>query len=566
MSAGPPAKRQTLRPWRWREQKPQLTLLTTLAAIVVASAAYQFRLGVYTDPLWLMDLCGRLLDGQTAYVDFLENSPPIAILIYMPPVLAARLFGSATEPLLVVYVEILAGAGLAACAWLLRKAGRLADVGWPGALAAAAALLMLPDYMFGQRDHIVLILALPWLTQIALRARGLETTRLAEILVGLAAGPIFAIRPQYALSFALVLAYLGWRQGFRAAVSFPEVSAAVAAAAASVVVSLYFFPYYLKVMLPIILDVYVRDSFELSFLFFNPVAVGSVLLLVGLSTWRRQLRSETLAVVALLAALGDFAGFFEQGKSIAYHCYPCVALLFVAIVTAARNRIASLEAAALATLAFLAAVYLLGAYRFETAFWYEHITIVYVCVAVFGIIAFVLTALNFGRERIPILGLAVAFAGVGFAWWVFHFEWRSEPFFLDEVRALAPNPRVAVVASFGELGHPLTSRVHGRWSLSVIALMITDSVSNIVANTPLDAAALAKLEKYKSLEEARFLADVAKNPPDAVIVDEDWARRNFNSADFESWLSSNYVRRDFAISIKYRLPEYFELYVRSKPS
>src|SRR5208282_4931061 len=119
----------------------RLAFSAVATLIVILAVANQIRLGVYTDPLWLMVLCDRLLDGQTAYADFFENSPPLAILLYMPPVLLARTLGVAREPLFVGYVFALAGASLAASWWILVKSGRFADVGWSGALAALASLL-----------------------------------------------------------------------------------------------------------------------------------------------------------------------------------------------------------------------------------------------------------------------------------------------------------------------------------------------------------------------------------------------------------------------------------------
>ncbi len=152
-------------------------LSLSLLAIFAVAIANQIHLGVYTDPLWLMELCRRLLEGQTAYVDFLENSPPFAILIYMPPVLVSHFFGVDQDHAFVAYVAIAALASLSASAWILRTAGQIALIGRLPALTAAAALLVLPDYMYGQRDHIALILALPWLASMGLRASGRDPSR-----------------------------------------------------------------------------------------------------------------------------------------------------------------------------------------------------------------------------------------------------------------------------------------------------------------------------------------------------------------------------------------------------
>ena len=127
------------------------TLWLALGAIALAAFAYQLRLGVYTDPLWLMICCERWLDGQTAYVDFLENSPPAAILVYLPPVVVARWLGVAREPLFVAYVLVVVGLCVGLCARLLSSAWKAGRIGAPTLLGAAAVLLLAPDYAFGQR-------------------------------------------------------------------------------------------------------------------------------------------------------------------------------------------------------------------------------------------------------------------------------------------------------------------------------------------------------------------------------------------------------------------------------
>ncbi|MGD0640384.1 MAG: hypothetical protein ABSC22_06520, partial [Roseiarcus sp.] len=171
-------------------------LWSTLVAVTLATFATQFRLGVYAGPLWLTTCCERWLDGQTAYVDFLENSPPAAILRYLPPVAAAKWLAVAREPVFVIYVFAIVAGCLWACARLLSGPRFAGKIGAPTLVGAAAALLLAPDYAFGQRDHLALPLALPFLTVLALRAEGEVVSRAAAP----AAGLVCAVRPHYALA------------------------------------------------------------------------------------------------------------------------------------------------------------------------------------------------------------------------------------------------------------------------------------------------------------------------------------------------------------------------------
>jgi hypothetical protein len=46
--------------------------------------------GTTPDVSWLITICERILDGETAYVDIIETTPPVPLLLYMPGVAFAR--------------------------------------------------------------------------------------------------------------------------------------------------------------------------------------------------------------------------------------------------------------------------------------------------------------------------------------------------------------------------------------------------------------------------------------------------------------------------------------------
>ncbi len=504
-----------------------------LAVIAVAALVSQIRLGVSTDPLWLMLLCDRLLDGQIAYLDFLENSPPFAILIYMPPVLAARAFRVAREPMLLAYVFGLSGVSLGFCGWLLARAGRFADVGKAGALAATASLLLLPSYTFGQRDHIVLILALPWLTLMGPRGSGERPVGWAALIAGTAAGMTFAIRPHYALSFALVLTYVGWRRGFLRLLRYAEVDAAVVSALASVAVSAVFFPYYVTRMLPIVNDLYIPFRFPLDVLIAQPPVLAWALLFAALVIWREPLKKSHFAMCAVAASIGALCAHLLQGKGYPYQCYIAVALQFVAFSIASKSVTAKpiVMAAAAAVFALLWFAFL------EPGHAYLRRPVEILALAILLCLATLSGAtMRIASGPIRLGGAAIAFAALGMGYASFEFGWRSPPF-LEEVRQLGPKPKIAMIAAFGELAHPLLSRVDGEWSQSEVSLLLTDDVAWALKQRRPNEPDDRHLARYRTLEREIFLADVARTPPDAVIVNETWvAETDFEDASVKRWL------------------------------
>jgi hypothetical protein len=525
-SRSPPGHASSL---AWDAARDRMIVPLVLAGIGLAAVVIQLRLGVYTDELWLMLLCDRLLDGQVAYRDFIENSPPAAILLYMPPVALARLLGVAREPVLLAYVVAVIGLSFAFCWRILASAGCSAKVGSPGAIVGLAALLLLPDYEFGQRDHIAVALAMPLLTALGIRACGGVNAPRAAIGAGALAGLVCAIRPHYALAFALAFAFVGWRRGFRSLLGFGEVFGAGASALALAGASYLFFPHYFDTALPIALAVYVADRHSMPYLLLKPAAASWALLGAAfLLQWRRA-RENPFAIVAALASAGAMASYVIQAKGFPYHAYFAVAAMLAAVAIAGGAEFRRPILPLVAALAFFCAWYAdfggdaAGALRIEL---------------VAALVAILALAVPYSLASIA-APLCAAAAGLAFALALagFHYEWRATPIFLDEARALVAHPKVAAISDIGEVAHPLVSRLGGRWMQSVVSLVISHGADQVLERDAPDAATRERLERYKALDRDLFFRDVAREPPDIVIVNETWAAEHFVDQRLAPWLS-----------------------------
>jgi len=525
------------------------------AGILLLAIAARRWLGVYTDDLWLLLLSDRMLDGQVAYRDFLENSPPAAILIYMPPVALARLIGVAREPVFFAYAFAVLGGVFLFCWRILAATGRLNLIGAAGGAAALAALFLLPDYQFGQRDHFAFALASPLLTILAVRASGGRVSRLAAIAAGVAAGAVCAIRPHYALAFSAALGFVAWRRDLRDIVRFPEISSAIAAAIAFAFGSLLAFPHYFDTALPIALAVYVADRHSLLFVAFTPIVAAWTLLAAAYLAQASRDDDDALANVWALASLGALLSYFVQAKGFAYHGYFAVAAMLVAVASQRATCLKRAPAFVLASLAGLAVVGLGlsgdidSSARFELAAGF---------LAIVGLARSLAPAFAPYRPPLSALGVGAA-AALSFA--SVHAEWRATPVFFDEVRSLVAHPKVAAIADIGEIAHPLVSRLEGQWTQSVISMVISQGADAVIERQSPDAALRAKLEAYKALDRDIFLSDVAREPPDVVIVDETWAEKHFVDKRVDEWLA-RFHKQETILLHRGGLPERFALYVR----
>jgi hypothetical protein len=529
------------------------------AAIFLVAIANQVRLGVGVNTPWLMALCDRLLDGQTAYSDFFENSLPLTILLYMPPVFLASALGVAREPVFFCYVFALAGASLAASWWIIAKSGRLHEIGWPGALAALASVLILPDYSFGQRDHLALLLAMPLLVALGVRANGAAIPEAAAFAAGAVGGIIVAIRPHYALCLGLAAAYVGWRRGWSQLFGFSEINGAIVAAICALVASLALFPHYFTRMLPIIADVYVPNQLSLGLRFVTAMFLSSVFLIAALFVTRRQLQRAPIATVLSSAAIGALGSYFLQGKGFPLHGYVAVALFSIAFGIVATRFAPKWNAVALFALLTLVGW---GAATFGYLMAPFYAGGLFLAQGLARRIAFRETASKFRFAPLWVAG-ALSWFGFGLGWWALHSEWRASPLFVAEIRELGPHPKIAGITAVGAQVFPLASAVNGQWVLSVYSLLVTDGADRRLLNGPVDRETRNRLESYKEWERDLFMADVLRNPPDAVIVDEDWRSAHFNDARVAEWLSG-YRLRASQIADFYGTKTALSLYTRPR--
>jgi len=280
-------------------------------------------------------------------------------------------------------------------------------------------------------------------------------------------------------------------------------------------------------MFPLLIDVYARDRADFIVMLLNPTIVASTILLSALYAFKNIESLNTLCMVLVCAALGVLVSYFVQGKPLAYHAYPCVALLIISISIVAAGCITNTEVFIAAFVGCLIAWRFSIAYKIGSIPWILGEIGFYIFTIVFVGSVFCLKLIGFGRRPMLIFAATCAFAAAELAWSAFHLEWSTRPLFVDELTALGPRPTVALVGPVGEFGHPVTNLVHGRWGQSVIALMITDSVDRIIKTQSSDTKVYQKLFSYKLQDQQRFVSDVNNTSPDAIIVDSTWANDHF---------------------------------------
>lgn len=295
-----------------------LALLVTMLAAFVVTRSFDTELYNH-DIAWLLHGAGRILDGARYGEDFVEVSPPSILWLTMMPAAAARAIG--WPPILAfnLFVLGLALVSSTVCGRILRAAPGEGAAGFRVVTTAglAAILVLVPGFDFGQREHLLVMLASPYLFAAAAAADGRPVPRSLGMIVGLLAAAGFALKPHFLLLWLAVEAYVlrtgasgSWRRTENVVIAVGQLIFAVAV--------LVFTPEYPGVV-RMALQVYGAYDVALGVFVRSPAAVVLVLVAVLFAVVRPTGRNRRLRDVLLLASTVLFGIAVLQGKGFTYH-------------------------------------------------------------------------------------------------------------------------------------------------------------------------------------------------------------------------------------------------------
>lgn len=307
-------------------------LLPGILMLALGAAALLFQLSqtINHDTAWYLHGTARMLDGARLYVDVVELNPPLAFYLTVPPVAAARILGMPVVDAFVVYVFLLITCSLALSRGVMRALppGAEACRRWmlPMALFAMAVL---PGAAFGQREHLIVTFAVPYIVLMAMRVAGIAPSPRLALLAGLAAGLAFSIKPPFLIVPAILEIYLRVARGRTTSLFRPETLAMGAVAALYAASIPVFTPEYIDFILPLTATVY--GAYESA-----PAAViarlETVLLPIAIAAvamTRGRAATSRLAQTFLIAGTSFFALYVAQMKGWQYQIYPITAMLLL---------------------------------------------------------------------------------------------------------------------------------------------------------------------------------------------------------------------------------------------
>ena len=421
-------------------------------------------------------------------------NPPLAFFLTLPPVILARLTGLFAVDLFVAYFYLLIVASLLASSRLLRADPGVSPVVRRGLVILAAVVLTLcPADQFGQREHFLMVLVLPYLLLAVLTLRGHRPPWPAALAIGLAAGLGFGLKPHYLLVPLAIEAYrlaatrswLSWLGWLR-----PETLGLAATLAAYAAVVVWLTPDYLTRIVPYALEVY-NQAYR------NPLwvvlwSIETVMLplgcLVHLATRRHQAAPQ-LGDVFLIAAVPFFLAYVVQMKGWSYHLYPASACLILAFGALFLSYLSDPRAAP------------------GRPDW-RHLTR--------GI-------------AVAALGLIVILAGNDAA--KLGYKNRFTDIMTPYVERYAPDGAIAILGSNVWPGFPLVNYSRVGWSSRFPTLwLLPGAIRKRHSGEATDIALLDEMERFTR---ESVLADLSAQPPDVIIVDDREKKSYYGPAPFD---------------------------------
>ena len=301
-----------------------LTVAVLLIGYAAQSATY-----LNHDVAWVLYSSRLMFHGARFGTDIIAANPPLIWWISTIPNAAAELFGLPVIATFRIFVLLLAATSLFVANRFLiaKKASASTRLLF---LATGAYLLTIGVHRdYGQREHLTVMLVLPYILAVAHRMDGRQLSTIAGFAIGVAAGIGTAFKPHFLLAPLLLETVLAWRTRSLRTVIRPETLGAAAAVTLYAAAVLIFTRPWLFGALPDIARVY--WAFEEPAPVLIPIAIRFFIPLCATLLVLR-FNPSSQSEVLVLAALGFFGAALLQGKYYTYHIYPAYTLLLLAFM------------------------------------------------------------------------------------------------------------------------------------------------------------------------------------------------------------------------------------------
>lgn len=190
-----------------------LILWAVPLVLALAGTAVHIAMPLNDDVAWFFTAAGRMLAGGRYSNDFFDMNMPMGIGIYIPAVWLQHLTGLQPAMAVVLWVFVLVAQSAFLSLKVASGSAYLRSEAVPSALWIGWMLLglvFLPAYDFGEKEHLMVVLSLPFVLAAAGPMQALSLPLRTYLSVLAAVG--FFLKPHFAGLPLLILLYRAWRE------------------------------------------------------------------------------------------------------------------------------------------------------------------------------------------------------------------------------------------------------------------------------------------------------------------------------------------------------------------
>lgn len=306
-------------------QTAKIQVFFWIIFFVILTIIVQSNMYIVGDNSWLLHTTESLLQGGRYNQDFFETNPPMILYLYIPAVLLHKLSHLNLIISFRIYIITLALISVYICNSLFKKIFLKQDnnIRYVLLVALTFALLLLPSRELGEREHVMMILCLPYIFLTVLRAKNEYLIKKTSFLIGIFAGLGFAIKPYFLITPLLIEIYLALKNKKLFFYFRPE-TIAIALIIILYIISLFIFtPEYLTQTLPLVTSLYFPGlPISLSQMFFTFPFLGWLFLLCCYLMGKEIQPYREFDQILFLATTGFIFSFVTQRALWYYHWIP----------------------------------------------------------------------------------------------------------------------------------------------------------------------------------------------------------------------------------------------------
>ncbi len=172
---------------------------------------------VHPDVAWYLYGTEQMLKGAALYRDIVDINPPLIYLLNVPPVWLAGILGLPSTAVFKVFVLLMVFGSLVLCNAILSRVMHSSTSATRSVVLFMISFVLLPvaagnfGYIgtsFGQREHLMTTLTIPYILAGIGRAQRTELPGWLSLLVGVLAGIGLSIKPHFTLLWVAIEVYL----------------------------------------------------------------------------------------------------------------------------------------------------------------------------------------------------------------------------------------------------------------------------------------------------------------------------------------------------------------------